>query len=352
LGKEDGDLFCRFYDITPGGNFEEGSSIPHIPKPTSVFSKMVGMRVRELEGILESGRQKLLAARGQRIRPLKDDKILTSWNGLMVAALAKGFQASGNSAYLDAAARAADFVLTVLRDDSGRLYRRYRQGEVAQRAYLDDYAFLVWGLIELYEASFDVRYLEEAVNLTRQTLDLFGDEREGGFFFTGKDAESLIVRDKPIYDGAIPSGNAAALLNLLRLGHMTGNTDFDEAAEGCLRRFGPLVEEYPSGYTQFLIGLDFALGPTREMVVVGDSREAQTAKMIRPLHRAFRPRSVLMFRATDDDDGRLTKIAPFVEPLRSLAGKTAVYACENYACRTPVTDVRDLEESLGSRQPT
>jgi uncharacterized protein YyaL (SSP411 family) len=342
LGKEAGALFCRFYDITPPGNFEHGKSIPHISKSPAVFAQMVGMEREELERALEESRQKLFAAREKRIHPLKDDKILTSWNGLMMVALAKGYQALRDPAYLSAASRAADFVLEKLREDSGRLRRRYRLGSVAHPGCLDDYAFLAWGLIELYESSFEVRYLREAIEITRLMLDLFEDREEGGFFYTARDSEKLIIRDKEIYDGAIPSSNSVALLNLLRLARMTGNTEWEEKADRLLKGFSELVGDYSSAYTQFLNGVDFALGPAREIIIAGDPDQEITVRMVELLHKKFSPNRILMLRETGEGGNALTALCDYVKPLHPINHQPVVYICENFACKTPVTDPAEL----------
>jgi uncharacterized protein YyaL (SSP411 family) len=346
LGEELGNLFCRFYDITPPGNFEDGKSIAHISKPTGVFARMVGLSVEEVETAMAEARRKLFDEREKRIRPIRDDKILTSWNGLMIAALAKGYQALGESEYLRAASAASDFLLNALRTDSGRLYRRYRQGDVANRGYSDDYAFLVWGLIELYESTFDVRYLEEAVKLNEQMLDLFWDETDGGFFHTARDSESLIIRDKEIYDGAIPSSNAVAALNLLRLARMTGRTQWEEKADRLLAVFSSLVGDFPSAYTQFLNAVDFALGPSREVVVAGSRDHMNTRAMVEFLHRSFSPNQVLMLAPGGEEGDRLKALCDHVKGLPAMDHEPVAYVCENYSCKEPVKDLEGLKASL------
>lgn len=346
LGAERGDIFCRFYDITPNGNFEDKTSIPHMTRSLENMAPQFGMSDTGLAELLEDGRQKLFAAREERVHPFKDDKILTSWNGLMIAALARGYQALGEPAYLRAAAAAADFILSTLRLEGGRLYRRYRYGEVAHRGYADDHAFLVWGLLELYEASQELRYFQEALKVHRQMMDLFWDTDEGGFFYTAEDKEALIVRDKDLYDAALPSSNSVGLLNLLRLSRMTGNTEWEERAQDLLKRFSGMVGEFPAGYTQFLNGLDFALGPTREIVVAGNPEDPATKEMLRAVHGLFLPNRVLMLCPHDASSRELAALAPFVEPLRMVDGKPTAYVCENYACSRPVTDVEALKAIL------
>jgi hypothetical protein len=204
---------------------------------SEIFAKKEGMNLTRLDACLKEARDSLLNVRKKRIHPFKDDKIITSWNGLMIAAFAKGYQAFGDQVYADAARSAADFILKTLRTADGRLLRRYRQGDADYTGYLDDYAFLIWGLIELYEATFELSCLEQAVALNKSMIGIFWDEQGGGLYFTGKGNESLITRSKEIYDGALPSGNSVAALNFLRLGRLTGNVDLGQRAEQLIRAF-------------------------------------------------------------------------------------------------------------------
>jgi uncharacterized protein len=348
LGEELGKIYCRFYDISPEGNFEDRLSIAHILRPFVAAQWEVGMDLEKLGSLLEEANRKLFAARGQRIHPLKDDKILTSWNGLMIAALAKGYQTLRDPLYLQAAARAADFILGSLRGDSGQLFRRYRQGKVAHPGCADDYAFLVWGLIELYEAAFEVRYLEAALDIQELMLDLFWDDQEGGFYYTANNAEKLLVRTKEIYDGAVPSSNSIAVLNLLRLARMTGRTAWEEKAERLFKAFFHLVSDFPSAYTQFLNAVEFVLGPNQEIVITGDLAGETTRNMVETVHTAFLPNRVLMFRGMDEDAGKLGELAPFTVNLQPGASQPTVYICENHACRSPITQLDELQQALAS----
>jgi len=267
LGKDLAELFCRYYDVGAHGNFEDGRSILHARISLDKFAERQKMEVAELEKILEEGREKLFLARERRIHPLKDDKVLTSWNGLMVAAMAKAYQALEDHVYVDAAQRAAGFILNNLKKEN-RLFRRYRDGEVAHPGYLDDYANFVWGLIELYEATFEPIYLEEAMSLNSAMIDLFWDKTHGGFFYSGRDNEVLIKQSKEIYDGAIPSSNSVATLNLARLSRITGEVNLASKAEEVAGTFAKRIKAYPSAYTQFLVALDFIIGPSRETAAV------------------------------------------------------------------------------------
>ena len=346
LGDKLGDLFCRFHDITDEGNFEDGNSIPHIPVDPDAFAKKEGVDLKRLETVLEDARQQLFIVREKRIHPLKDDKILTAWNGLMIAALAKASQALGDQTYTDAARRAASFISKSLREADGRLLRRYRQGDAAYPGYLDDYAFFVWGLIELYEATFDVSYLEEAVSLNEEMIDVFWDKKGGGLFFTGRGNESLIIQNKEIYDGALPSGNSVAALNFLRLGRMTGNINLEKKYEQLIRYFSGQITEHPMAYTQLLAALDFMVGPSKEIVITGDHTLDSTQAMIASVHRRFLPNKVLLFRPQGLKGKRLVGLSPFIEPMAPMNQQPTVFLCEQYACQTPITDVDQLNSAI------
>jgi uncharacterized protein YyaL (SSP411 family) len=347
LGEAQGDLFCRYFDITDTGNFEEHQSIPHVRMSLERFAQREGMDSKKLEGLLEKAREKLFQVRRRRIHPLKDDKILTSWNGLMIAALAKASQVFGTTAYADAAEHAADFVFKHLKTKNGRLLRRFRKGQAAYPAYLDDYAFMVWGLIESYEATFRVFYLEKAMALNSEMLDIFWDEKGGGLFFTGKGNEQLITQSKELYDGALPSGNSVAAMNLMRLSRMTGNIDLEKKAEQLLQAFAEQVTEQPMTYTQFLGALDFMIGPSQEVVVVGDTASKTTQAMIQSVRSQFLPNTVLLVRSTGSQDSDLTAISPFVGPMTPVNGQPTAYVCEQYVCKKPiVNDAGKLESVL------
>ena len=346
LGEELGDLFCRFYDITEAGNFEEGRSIPHVSMSLETFGAKEGMEPRKLETLLKNARDKLFDARKKRVHPLKDDKILTSWNGLMIAAFAKGYQVFGDQAYADAARMAAAFILENLRTAGGRLLRRYRQGEAACSGYLDDYAFLVWGLIELYEATFEIAYLQEAIALNQEMIDIFWDKEGGGLYFTGKGNELLITRSKEIYDGALPSGNSVAAMNFLRLGRLTGNTDLEKKADQLTRVFAAEVTEHPMAYTQLLVALDFMVGPSQEIVMAGDPASETMRDMLNVIQRKFLPNKVVLMRPDGAEGKRLATLSPFVGPMQPVDHYPTVYLCEQYSCKKPITKISELKTVL------
>jgi len=346
LGEERGNLFCRFYGITEKGNFEEGRSIAHMPVSPQIFAKKEGVDLTRLETVLKDARNMLFAIRKKRVHSLKDDKILISWNGLMIAAFAKGYQVFGNQAYAYAARRAADFILKNLRTFDGRLLRRYRQGDAGYPGYLDDYAFFVWGLIELYEATFEVSYLEEAIALNKAMIDIFWDKQGGGLYFTGQGNESLITRSKEVYDGALPSGNSVAALNFLRLGRMTGNIDLEQRADQLLRAFSGQVTDQPMAYTQLLIALDFMVGPSQEIVIAGDPDIKTTQAMVSAFQRKFMPNKVLLLKPQGAEGKRLVALCPFVEKMRPVDHQPTAYMCEQYVCKRPIKGVGQLESVL------
>ncbi|MFC1883966.1 thioredoxin domain-containing protein [Thermodesulfobacteriota bacterium] len=346
LGKEKAVLFSKFFGIQKDGNFEGKLNIPNISRPLEEFTaaeKSVDAQVRK---DLEESRRQLKAVREERPHPLKDDKILTSWNGLMIAALSKGSQIFGEDEYGQAAQKSADFILKYMRDKEGRLLRRFREGEAAYPAYLDDYAFMVWGLLELYEAIFDVTYLEEALKLSRIMIDIFWDEKSGGLFFTGKGNEPLITRTKDAYDGALPSGNSIASLNLLRLGRITGEPEFEERSEKILTAFSSEISTHPVAYTQLLSVIDFKTGPGIEVVIAGNPSHDEVQKMIRMVRAKTIPGKVLLVRRRGEEGERLASLAPFTKSMKQVEGKPTAYVCRNFSCMNPVADIGELKQIL------
>ena len=343
LGEKEGKIFCDYYDVSDEGNFE-GENILHIDKPFDAFAKLEGINPDKLQEVLRIAREKLFAVREKRLRPHKDDKILTSWNGLMIAAFAKAARALNEPGYAQVAAHATNFILNTLYENKETLLRRYRQGQASIPGYLDDYAYFVWGLIELYEATFKTKYLKTALEIHKDMIENFWDEKGGGFFFSGKKNEQLIAQSKDIYDGATPSGNSVAFLNGLRLGRMTGNRDLEKIAEQMIKTFSDTIRQYPLGYTQFLCALDFALGPTKEIVIAGEPDQKDTDQILMEIGRRFLPRKVLLLRSQKDRS--LEEIAQFVKEQKPIDNKATAYICENYACKAPTWDVDKIVHLL------
>ena len=354
LGKKDGPLFADIFNITEKGNYRDeatgrrtGRNIAHLTRPLAEEARERDIDPADLRERWDAARHKLLEVRSQRTRPHRDEKIVTAWNGLMIAALAKSARAVEDEELLADAERAARFVLEELRTGDGRLLRYSREGAADVPGFADDYAFLAWGLLELYEAGFDLSYLEEALELSRRMLELFWDEERGGLALVGTDAEQPVVRPREVQDGALPSSNSVALLVLERLALLTGGDDLQENADRLMDSLSGEVARYPSGYTQFLCGVDFAIGPQQEIVVAGDPAAEETRRLNGGAQTQFLPRSVLLVRPVEGDDAdRLVELAPYAEEMTPVDGHPAAYVCRDYSCREPVTDPDALRELL------
>ena len=354
LGAEAAAFAADVFGATAEGNFEDeatrrrtGENVLHLPAASDELAEAHGLAPDAWGERLEAIRRRLFEHREQRPRPLLDDKVLTDWNGLMIAALARAAQALGEPRYAEAAEEAARFLLTTLRSEDGRLVHRYRNGDAGLQANLDDYAFLTWGLLDLYETTFDPDHLAAAIRLTDEMLGRFPAEG-GGFYFTPDDGEALIARQKETYDGAVPSGNSVALLNLLRLGRITGDARYDEAAEGVLRLAAPTVRRMPSAHALLLCGLDFAVGPTAE-VVLASADVAGAEPFVQALRGAYHPSKVVL-RRTAAAAERLAALAPFTAEQQPVAGQPVAYVCRDHACQAPTTDPQAMLAHLGGME--
>ena len=355
VGDEDADFINRAFNIQKDGNFageangkKSGANILHLRKPLDEIASDLNLSRQDFDTRLKTARQKLFNYRAKRVHPLKDDKILTDWNGLMIAALAKGAQAFDEPEYAEVASRAADFILGNMRKADGRLWHRHRGEWTGVDANLDDYAFLVWGLIELYEATFDTSHLQYALELSDDMVRHFWDDDGGGLYLVPDDGERLLVRKKDIHDTALPSANSAAMLNLLRLGRMTGNSDLEERAAKIGRAFSVSVKESPAAYTQLMAALDFAIGPSYEVVVAGNPDAEDTRTMTRELRRRFLPNKVVLLNHSDRDVPEIVKLAEFTKNQSSIGGKATAYVCVNHSCKSPTTDVNKMFELLNA----
>jgi uncharacterized protein YyaL (SSP411 family) len=355
LSNEEVDFVAKVFNIEKDGNFTEqvsgrrGVNILHLRKTLGEIASNLNLSQQDLQMHLEAIRQKLFAYREKRIHPMKDDKILTDWNGLMIAALAKGAQAFDEPEYAEAACRAVDFILGNIRKADGRLWHRYRDGQTGVEANLDDYAFLVWGLIELYEAIFDAKYLKVALDLTGAMVRHFWDGDNGGFYLMPDDGESMLVRKKEIYDGAMPSGNSVAMLNLLRLGRMTANSELEEKAAQIGCAFSRSVKQAPSAHTQLMVALDFGIGPCYELVIAGNATAEDTKAMIKALRTRFLPNKVVLLNPSEQKSPEIAQLAEFTKNQSSIEGKATAYVCLNYNCKLPTTDISKMLELLNVR---
>ena len=360
LGKAHGEIFSFHYGVLEAGNaladpHKEfaGKNILYVAHPLGETAGRFRIPEEELSRLLERSREKLHAAREQRPRPHLDDKIITSWNGHMIGALARAAQVLGEKRYLVAAERAATFIRARLYDPvSGTLLRRYRDGEAGLAGQLDDYAFLAGALLDLYEASFDIAWLQLAMALTEKQIALFGDETRGGFFETSGDDPSVLVRLKGDYDGAEPTGNSVSALNLLRLAWITGNEDWLKRAEATIEAFGGRLNDYPPILPQMLVAHDFLGSKPRQFVVAGKLGRPDTEIMLAMIRKRFLPGKIVLLADGGKGQDFLGQYQPFLKNLAPLGNKGTVYLCENFSCRLPTADLAELATRLESMEKT
>ncbi len=354
IGKNETEILKKIYNLEDAGNFKSqeaeqpaGSNILHLKKTLPDLAGELGLPEKHLLQRLEKNREQLFMIRKQRVHPFKDDKILTDWNGLMIAALARAGLALDEPRYTSAAVRAADFIMHTLRAKNGRLLKRYRKGDAGLPAHLNDYAFVVWGFLELYEASFKTIYLQEAIRLNNQMIKRFWDHQSGGLFMTADDGEKLLIRNKAIYDGAIPSGNSVAVLNLLRLGHITGNQDYLQKAGSIGKAFSGSVNRYPQGHAHLMVALEYALHPNYEVVIAGKPGAKDTRAMLAALRQRFLPGKVVVLRPADTRAAaEIIRMAPYTQFMVPKDGKATAYVCTDFVCKLPTTDISQMLANL------
>ncbi|MNX00579.1 Glycosyl hydrolase family 9 [compost metagenome] len=346
LGLEDMHTYCHVYDITPEGNFE-GSNIPNLIRQSlEQIAEERGIRLLALESRLEECRERLYKYREQRVHPSKDDKILTAWNGLMIAAMARGAKVLQKPQYAEAAERAAEFIWTSLRREDGRLLARYRDGEAAYEAYLDDYAYLLWGCLELFEATNKPHYLQRAISLKDDMFNLFWEDEEGGFYFSGHDGEKLLTGSKEIYDGALPSGNSVAALQLYKLAALTQDAELQNLSVRHLQAFGGTVRRYPTGFAMYLQAALQQVKGGQEIVLSGKPDDPVLHEMIAAVQRSYSPGSVLVVNYLGPDGEPLRQLLPHLGDKAAINGLATAYICENFACQAPITTLEALKEEL------
>jgi len=358
LNNDDAVVIASRFGIQESGNVLSdphgvfsGRNILSVRKTISELAGEFGITVAEIQSILSRSNKALLDHRANRPRPHLDDKIITSWNGLMISAFARGYQVLGDERYRNAAQASAQFIFTHLYDhDRRRLKRRYRDGEANHEAYLDDYVYLTHGLLDLYEAGFAVRWLELAVTLTNTTVDLFWDNNGGGFFDTSGDDPSILVRLKEQYDGAEPSGNSMALFNLLRLASMTSYQEWKSHAKRTLRAFAHLLNRMPSSMPLMLSSFPFLFEGMRQILIVGEIHEEKTKHFIRIVRQNYIPDGITMV-IDESSKAQLSSFFPFVETLSRIDGSPTAYACMNGACRLPTTDPNVFADQIASSHP-
>jgi len=349
LNEKDAKIIGSVYNVEKSGNYLEeatrkstGKNILHRDKSLSQLAVDFDMTYDELKMRIEQIRQRLFEYRETRVHPGKDDKILTDWNGLMIAALAKGARILNEKKYSDAAIKATEFILENLQPSEGRLFHRYREGEAGIDGYLDDYAFFIWGLIELYEATFNPKYIKLALNLNQKQIDNFWDDNIGAFYFTSDQNEELLVRQKEFYDGAIPSGNSVSMLNLLRLSFFTGDHELEKKAEYIGMVFAELIRKNPVAFTHLMSALDFAIGPSYTLVIVGNNEMKETEKILKEINRHFLPNKTFIFRPTNESNPKIDEISDYIRYFDKINEKPTGYVCVNKTCKTPTNYIEEL----------
>ncbi|HVP22621.1 MAG TPA: thioredoxin domain-containing protein [Conexivisphaerales archaeon] len=349
----DADLFSRVFCITgdeggavAGGPESAGGMVLHLRRSEEEWAAELGVPKEEFIGRLEAAKSKLYAARELRERPKRDEKILADWNGLAVAALAKASRALGRKDFEREAEEVASFLMKEMTDSEGRLVHTWR-GEKPVAATLDDYAFVIWGLLELYQCDFRTEHLGRAISMGKEMAARFSDGTSGGFYFTAEDADAPLARQKAYYDGAVPSGNSVAAYVLLRLGRVSGDGVMDRSGYDAIRAAWGDVISAPSGHTMLLCALDYRLGPSHEVVVAGRKGGSDTLRMLRALDEAYLPNVVVLLR--DADDTSLMAAAPFLASMEARMGEATAYVCEDLACQQPTTEIGKMMSMLESR---
>jgi len=341
LGKDKGTPFCAYYGVATQGNFEGETSVLSIASTLEKVSQLYGMSVTDLEKVLEEARQKLYAEREKRVKPSRDEKILTSWNGLMISSFVDGFKVTGNEKYLNGAMEAARFILHEMRKN-GNLMRVYNKGKCQVKGYSEDYAFFIQALIDLYEATFETGWLKEADDLNQKMIHQFWDERNGGFFFSGKENESLIAHSKNPYDNVIPSANSVAVFNLIRIGYLIGEESLKQKAEQTLRLFNNFLDQHPSGFTQMVSGLSFFLNP-EEIGIIGSRNDLKTKSMLKEIYLAYLPNKILSLR--DPQEPIQGNWFPFLME-KGIPEVPTTFVCKGFTCLPSIKDEKELKKLL------
>ena len=352
LGDEVASLWEKILNIEPNGNFQDeatgrntGLNIPHLTQSMSQWAVELELSKDELVNQWESVRNQLFSEREMRIHPLRDDKVLTDWNGLMIAAFALAARVLQKDTYAQMARKAADFILSNMQDEKGQLYHRFREGELAVKAQASDYAFFSFGLLHLYQATFDLKYAEAATVLQKKMLDDFWDDERGGFFSVSADSQDIPIRPKELYDGAIPSANSVALYNMLTLSRLTGDIIWESKAQELVRAFAGTLQSQPTAFTFFLLGLDFALRPGDEIVITGQLQDVDTQKLLSALDLNFAPNKVALLKSDENAD-RLAKFAGFTDGLQVVGQQATAHLCKGFACKDQTSDADNLIKQL------
>lgn len=353
LGKENTEIFNYYFGVEDDGNALQdhlnvfyGQNILYVAHNIEETAQKFGKTPDELKRLLLAAKHKLYLEREKRPHPHLDDKIITAWNGLMISAFAKAYQILECDVYRDAAEKAARFIMNNLYDPQTQtLYRRYRDGDARFDGGLQDYSFMIQGLIDLYESTFDFRWLEYAISLTAKQIELFWDADAGGFFDTTGNDPSILIRTKEDYDGAEPTGNSIAAMNLLKLSQITNNNKWHEMAEKTIQSFGSRLHQMPEALPQMLVAFNWQLTTPKEIIIVGNISAEDTKVILREVRKHFLPNKIILL-VDDDSKSKLVTYLPFIENMTMIDGKATAYICQNYSCQLPTNDVEKVAEML------
>jgi uncharacterized protein YyaL (SSP411 family) len=340
VGRADAPIVCRYFDVTASGNFE-GKNILNVPEEPEVVAEALSISVEELESVIARARARLFEAREQRVRPGRDDKVLTAWNGLMLRAFAMAARIFGRGDFQSQAETNARFLLAELRRD-GRLLRTWKDGQAHLNGYLEDYAFLIDGLVALHEATLDPAWLIEARGLTDTMLDLFWVNGEG-FYDTARDHEQLVARPRDVFDNATPSGTSVAAEVLLRIASLTGEGRYADRAREVLQSMAPMMTRAPGGFGRLLAALDFEQSPPRELAIIGRLESTNTRRLLDAASSRYEPNLVL---AGSEEGDRRARAFPVLTDRTERDGTATAYVCEHYVCQAPVTSPEELQRLL------
>ena len=354
LSEDELGVFTQFYGVERHGNFREeatgeetGLNILHKVSSVHEIGQKTGMNEDDVIALIESAEQKLFEARKGRVRPSRDEKILTDWNGFMIAALAKAGAALGDDEFIETAETAIAYVLGQMSDEDGRLYHSKKQGNGGVAGFLDDYVYILWALFELYQATFKTKYLETARVLINHTISHFWDSEKRGFYFTPDDSEELLVRRREIYDGAMPSGNSVAMYNLVRFARIFGDSDLEEKAWETINAFSSEIVGMYSAYSMMLVGLEFAAGSSYEIVLAGSTADEALTGMIDELNRRFIPGGVVILKTTEEQSATVTRLAPYTKYHTPVNAKATAHVCVDYNCKLPTNNLSEMLKLLG-----
>jgi uncharacterized protein YyaL (SSP411 family) len=353
LGKDDAAFAAAVWNLEPEGNYNDearrvrtGRNIPHLRRSHEESALELKMTEEDFEKRLESVRSRLFEVREGRIHPLKDDKVLADWNGLMAGAMAFAGRVFDEPRWIDAGEESAAFVMEKMHSEKGRMLHRWREGDASIPAFLDDYVFMTMAMLELYDATFNSEYLEHARSLQQQTNELFWDTKGSGFFFTATDNEELLVRQKEVYDGAIPSGNSTAADNFVRLARLTSDLEYLQGADHIFAAFANEANQLPSAHSQLIAALQRGVGPSLEVVIAGEPKADDTNALLSTVRGMYLPQAAVLLVPPGEEGAAIRKLAPFAESYERVDGKAAAYVCRDFTCQLPTTDPAKLEELL------